>query len=80
MVGEEMKHAPTEQREGRWRSASLDMELMSVLLQGEDIIFKILVIFPKLLILAVPKVKLLSFDMKWITQLLRSSELLTHRF
>lgn len=74
-----MKSAPTEQKEGRWRSASLDVKLMSVLLQ-EDIIFKALVIFPKLLIPAGPKVMLLSFNMKWIKQTLRSSELLTHRF
>lgn len=42
-----MKSAPTEQKEGRWRSASLDVELMSVCLQ-EDIIFKARVIFSKI--------------------------------
>lgn len=41
--------------------------LMSVLMQ--EGIFKALVIFPKLLIPAVPKIKLLSFNMRWITQL-----------
>lgn len=74
-----MKSAPTEPKEGRWRSASLDVEFMSVCLK-EDIISKVLVIFPNLLIPAGPKVKLLSCNMKWITQTLRSSELLTHRF
>lgn len=59
MVGEQMKSAPTEQKEGRWSSASLDVALESVLLQ-KDVIFRSLVIFPKLLIPAVPKVSCLS--------------------
>lgn len=59
MVGEKVKSAPTEQKEGRWSLASPDVELETVPLK-EDIIFRTLVIFPKLLIPAVPKVSCLS--------------------